>query len=58
MIFRTSLFKSRGQQAIEIPQEFSFSDGVKKVRFEKSGASLIVSPVMPRRKQTKTKVPI
>jgi virulence-associated protein VagC len=53
MIFRTSLFTSRGQQAFEIPEEFSFSEGVKKVRFEKSGASLIVSPVIPRMKKAK-----
>lgn len=51
MIIRTTLFKSREQQAFEIPPEFAFPDGVKKVRFETSGASLIVCPVFPRRKR-------
>ncbi|HVR91016.1 MAG TPA: hypothetical protein VHG29_07985 [Novosphingobium sp.] len=57
MIFLATLFKSRGQQAVEIPAEIEFPDTVKKVRFRKSGQSLIVTPVGDSKKRPRRETP-
>ena len=57
MFFLTTLFKSRGQQALEIPPEIEFPDTVKKVRFKKSGQSLIVTPVEASERRPKRSAP-
>ena len=57
MIFLTALFKSRGQQAVEIPTEIAFPAIVKKVRFHKSGQSLIATPVEASERRPKRSAP-
>jgi virulence-associated protein VagC len=53
MIFHVTLFKSRGQQAFEIPPEMEFPESVKRVRFEKSGDNLIMTPILPKARKAK-----
>ena len=40
-----SLFKTNRSQALRIPKELAFPEGLKKVYVRKEGASLIVTPV-------------
>ncbi len=41
-----ALFKSNRSQAVRIPKELAFPDGVKKVRVRKVGDDLVLSPVV------------
>lgn len=42
-----SLFRNGANQAVRLPQDFRFPDGVKEVRIRKQGDSLLISPVRP-----------
>ena len=42
-----SLFRNGANQALRLPQDFRFPDGVKEVRIRKQGDSLLISPVRP-----------
>jgi antitoxin VapB len=42
---QTTIFKSNRSQAVRIPKELAFPEGVKRVIVRKVGKSLIVTPV-------------
>ncbi len=42
---RASVFKSNRSQAVRIPKEFAFPDGVGQVYIRREGASLILTPI-------------
>ena len=42
---RASVFKSNRSQAVRIPKEFAFADGVKQVYVRRDGPSLVLTPV-------------
>lgn len=42
---RASVFKSNRSQAVRIPKEFAFADGVKQVYIRRDGTSLVLTPV-------------
>ena len=42
-----ALFRNGANQAVRLPQDFRFPDGIKEVRICKQGDSLLISPVRP-----------
>lgn len=44
---RASIFRNGSNQAVRLPQDLRFADGVKEVRIRKQGDSLLISPVRP-----------
>ena len=42
---RASVFKSNRSQAVRVPKEFAFPEGVKQVVIRREGVSLILTPV-------------
>lgn len=42
-----ALFHNGANQAVRLPQDFRFPDGVKEVRIRKQGDTLLISPVRP-----------
>jgi antitoxin VapB len=42
---RATVFKSNRSQAVRIPKELAFPDGVKQVVVRKQGRSLVITPV-------------
>lgn len=42
---QTTIFKSNRSQAVRIPKDMAFPDGVKKVIIRKVGKSVILTPV-------------
>ena len=44
---RASIFRNGSNQAVRLPQELRFAEGVKEVRIRKQGDSLLLSPVKP-----------
>lgn len=42
---RASVFKSNRSQAVRLPKEFAFPDGVKQVYVRKDGTALVLTPV-------------
>jgi antitoxin VapB len=42
---RASIFRNGANQAVRLPQELRFPEGVKEVQIRKQGDSLLISPV-------------
>jgi antitoxin VapB len=42
-----AIFRNGSNQAVRLPQDFRFPDGMKEVRIRKQGDGLLLSPVRP-----------
>jgi antitoxin VapB len=46
-IRRAAIFRNGANQAVRLPQELRFPEGVKEVQIRQQGASLLISPIKP-----------